>query len=256
MIERHIHAQDVCEIRLARPPVNALHPALLNALVEAINIAPREGARSLVLSGSPGLFSAGLDVPYLLTLDRPALDDAWRSFFRACAALANSAIPVACAITGHSPAGGAVLSLYTDYRVMAEGDFKIGLNETQVGLMIPEIIQFALRRTIGAHRAERLMVSGAMIDSGQAFRIGMVDELAPPDQVINRARVWCEMHNQLPRSAMLANRAIARRDLIEATGSPEQLDLSRFLDAWFSEETQGVLKSLVARLKPKREQAG
>ena len=256
MIERHIHANDVFEIRLARPPVNALNPELLAALCDAVSIAPQEGARSLILSGSPGLFSAGLDVPYLLTLERAALDHAWRSFFRACAALANSPIPIACAITGHSPAGGAVLSLYTDYRVMAEGDFKIGLNETQVGLIIPEGIQYALRRVVGPHRAERLMVSGAMIDAQQAYRIGMVDELAPADQVVARAQAWADLHNQLPRSAMLANRAIARRDLIEATGSPDALDLTRFLDAWYSTETQTVLQGMVARLKAKRDKAG
>ena len=256
MIERHIHAHDVCEIRLARPPVNALNPELLNALSEAVNIAPHEGARSLILSGAPGVFSAGLDVPYLLTLDRTGLDQAWRSFFRACAALACSKIPVACAITGHSPAGGAVLSLYADYRVMAQGEFRIGLNETQVGLIIPESIHFALRRLVGAHRAERLTMSGAMIDASQALRIGLVDELAPPDQVIARARNWAEQHNQLPRSAMLGNRAIARRDLVEATGNPEQVDLSQFLDAWFSDETQAVLQAMVARLRAKREQGG
>ncbi|MBD8526552.1 enoyl-CoA hydratase/isomerase family protein [Pseudomarimonas arenosa] len=253
MIERHIHAHDVFEIRLARPPVNALNPELLTALTDAVMIAPQEGARSLIVSGGSGVFSAGLDVPYLLTLERAALEEAWRSFFRACAALATSKIPVACAITGHSPAGGAVLSLYADYRVMAEGDFRIGLNETQVGLIIPETIHYALRRLVGAHRAERLTTSGAMIDSAQALRIGMVDELAPLDQVIARAQSWAELHNQLPRSAMLGNRAIARRDLIEATGRPEQLDLSQFLDAWFNEETQSVLHAVVARLKAKRE---
>ena len=251
MLERHYHADDIVELRLARPPVNALNPELLGALREAIELAPREGARGILLSGSPGIFSAGLDVPYLLTLDRASLHAAWGDFFAACTALATAPVPVACAIGGHSPAGGAVLSLYCDYRVMAEGAFRIGLNEVQVGLVVPESIQYALRRVIGPWRAERLLVAGTMIDAAEALRIGMVDELAPPEQVVAAAQRWLQGTLALPRSAMLTTRQLARADL-HASIDPAKLDLSRFVDAWFSEETQQVLTALVAKLKGKR----
>jgi Delta3-Delta2-enoyl-CoA isomerase len=52
--------------------VNALAPELIAALLHSVQMAPREGKRALVQSGSPGMFSAGLDVPVLLKLDRPA----------------------------------------------------------------------------------------------------------------------------------------------------------------------------------------
>ena len=249
MIERHQHPGDILELQLARPPVNALNPELLAALAEGINGAAASGARGLIISGSPGLFSAGLDVPRLLTLDRGALENAWRAFFRVCAALAASPIPTAAAITGHSPAGGAVISLYCDYRVMADGHFKIGLNEVQVGLIVPEVIQYAFKRLLGAHRAERMLVAGAMIESPHAFAIGLVDELSPVDSVVASAVEWLTSTLALPRSAMLSTRAMARADLVEAMGDPETLDLQRFVDAWFSDETQGVLHALVAKLK-------
>jgi len=251
LLQRHHHADDIFELQLSRPPVNALNPELLTTLREAIDIAPREGARALVISGSPGIFSAGLDVPTLLTLERPALEQAWRRFFDVCAALAHSPIPTVAALTGHAPAGGAVLGLYCDYRIMADGDYRIGLNEVQVGLVVPECIQQALCRLVGAYRAERLMVAGAMIDPAEAQRVGLIDERVDGERVVARSVEWLQALLALPPQAMLSTRRIARRDLRASIDDPAGLRLDDFLDAWFGEETQGVLRALVARLKAK-----
>lgn len=250
MIERLRH-RDILEIRLARPPVNALNPELLAQLRHAIASAPGEDVRGLVISGGPTVFSAGLDVPYLLTLQRTELEAAWREFFGVLEVLARSPLPSVAAIAGHSPAGGAVMSLFCDYRVMARGPFRIGLNEVQVGLIVPECIQYALRRLVGTYRAERLLVAGAMIEAEQALAIGMVDELVDVDHVTVRAVAWLEELLKLPGKAMRATRGLARADLVDAIADPARLDLPRFLDEWFSEETQAVLTALVARLRSK-----
>jgi len=247
-ITRH---DQVIELRLARPPVNALNPALIQALHEAIIAAPGQGARAIVLSGSPGVFSAGLDVPALLALDRGGMLGFWRDFNALCGAIGRSPLPIAAAITGHSPAGGAVLALFCDFRVMARGAYRIGLNEVQVGLSVPEVIQFALRRAVGAQRAERMMVAGAMIESGQAERIGMVDELAEPDAVVARAIAWCAQHLALPPEAMAETRRMARADLHEALDRAQRLPVEEFIERWFSDEAQHTLQGMLARLKAK-----
>ena len=125
----------VRELRLDRPPANALTPELIVELREALTRAPEEGVKAMVLSGRPGRFSGGLDVPYLLPLDREGMEHLWRELYRLLQTLAASPVPIAAAITGHSPAGGAVLAMFCDYRVMAEGDFLIGLNEVHVGIV-------------------------------------------------------------------------------------------------------------------------
>ncbi len=76
-----------------------------------------------------------------LALDRSGNRAFWEDFFGVMRAIALSKPPIATAITGHSPAGGCVLAVFSDYRVMAEGDFRIGLNEVQVGLPVPEVIE-------------------------------------------------------------------------------------------------------------------
>ena len=252
----------VHELRLARPPVNALDPALCNALSAAIADAVASGAQAIVLAGGPNVFSAGLDVPYLLSLgdDRAALRAAWEHFFDAARALAAAPVPVVAAIAGHAPAGGCVLALCCDYRVMAHAPdpakpFRIGLNETQVGLCAPEGIQHLLGRVVGRHRAERLLVAGELVAAERALALGLVDELVqldpadadPATPVSARARAWLDSVLALPRQPMLQTRAIARADLIAAL-QPERIDLERFLDGWFDIDTQAGLRMLVARL--------
>lgn len=251
MLDIH-SSDDIMHIRLNREPVNALDPSLVAALRQAVERAPQEGARGLIVSGTQGMFSAGLDIPVLLTLDRAAMGAFWREFFALCAALARSPIPVVAAVTGHSPAGGAVLALMCDYRVMAHGPFKIGLNEVQVGLAVPDFIQLAMRRIVGARRAERLLVTGTMIDAEHALEIGLVDELVPVDQVVQRARHWLDELLALPGNAMQATRALARADLGAAFADPDALPVERFLDTWFKSGTRAVLETLAARLKGQR----
>jgi Delta3-Delta2-enoyl-CoA isomerase len=241
----------VTEIQLERPPVNALNLELLRAIQGALADAVRDGARGIMLSGTQGMFSAGVDVPALLTRDRAGVREFWREFFATCAALAHSPVPVVAAITGHSPAGGAVLSLFCDYRVMAQGPYRIGLNEVQVGLVAPDCIQMALRRIVGAYRAERLLVSGALIDAEQALTCGFVDELTGVDQVTTRALHWLNETLALPSHAMLATRQIARADLINTYADIDSLPIDTFVDAFFHPETQATLQALVARLKSK-----
>ena len=242
---------DITEINLARPPVNALNLELVRGLRMAIDESVRIGARGIVLSGAQGLFSAGVDIPSLLVCDRAGVREYWREFFALCATLARAPIPLVAAITGHSPAGGAVLALFCDYRVMAQGPYRIGLNEVQVGLIVPECIQLALRRIVGTYRAERLLVAGAMIESTEALACGFVDELTGVDQVTTRALHWLSQLLALPSHAMLATRAFARADLAQAFADPEALPLDAFLDEYFHPEAQATLQQLVLRLKSK-----
>jgi Delta3-Delta2-enoyl-CoA isomerase len=242
----------VRELRLSRPPANALSPELIAALGEAVAAAPKEGARALVLSGSPGMFSGGLDVPHLLQLDRPAIRDTWESFYRLLRGLAASPVPVVAAITGHSPAGGAVLSMFCDYRVMTEGNFKIGLNEVAVGIPLPEALLRACVRIVGPRQAERLSVTAAMIHPEEALRIGFVDEVAPPDHVVPRAVEWCQGLLALPPVALADTRKRARADLVRLVEEGLASEMETLAEMWFSDETQSTLRAVVERLAAKK----
>jgi enoyl-CoA hydratase/carnithine racemase len=239
------------ELQLNRPPVNALSPGLISALRKAVEAAPADGARALVLSGCPGRFSGGLDVPLLIGLDRPAMADLWQNFYGLLAAIAGSTIPIAAAITGHSPAGGAVLAMFCDWRVMAEGDYRIGWNEVPVGIPLPPAIMGGLRRLAGPRKAERLGVTGELVLPQEAVRLGLVDEMVPPEKVVDRAVEWCGSLLALPAEAMTLTRRQARADLVALFGDNIEKELPSVIEGWWSPSTQATLRAVVDRLKKK-----
>lgn len=247
MLERIDHGA-IRELRLARPPVNALDAPLLEALAREFSGAPGAGVRGIVLSGSPGRFSAGLDVPSLLPLDRAGMGHFWRAFFGCLASYAACPVPVVAAVTGHSPAGGAVLALCADRRVMAEGEFRIGLNEVQVGLYPGPVIHGLLARTVGARQAADLLATGALLDPLRALEVGFVDELAPPDQVVARSLAWLGQVLALPPQAYARTRALVRADLVAMMGHLGEQDWEAMNEAWFSPETQATMRAMVAKL--------
>jgi Delta3-Delta2-enoyl-CoA isomerase len=234
-------------LQLNRPPANALSPELIVALKDAIEAAPADGARALVLSGLPGMFSAGLDVPLLVTLDRAAMAQTWRDFYGLMRSLACSSIPAAAAITGHGPAGGTVLALFCDWRCMAEGNWKMGFNEVQVGIPLPPVILSALRRQAGARQAERLGSGGLVISGSEAAKLGLVDELVPLEKVVSRAVEWSESLLALPEQAMSTTRRRARADLAGLFDDFEQ-ELEDVIAHWWSDEAQTILRALAAKL--------
>jgi Delta3-Delta2-enoyl-CoA isomerase len=251
MIQTIAHGP-VRELRLDRPPANAFSPELIVALRQAVEAAPREGAGALVLSGAAGRFSGGLDVPLLLMLDRRAMDAVWRDFYGLLNALAASTIPIAAAITGHAPAGGTVLALFCDWRIMAAGDWMLGLNEVPVGLPLPPVIYRALQRLVGPRQAGRLAIEGLLISPTEAARVGLVDEVVPPDRVVESAVAWCEKLLALPQRAMSITRREARAELMGFFESDLASELAEVSASWWSDETQRVLRSLAERLAKKK----
>ena len=247
-----IDHDQIHELRMARPPVNALNLEFVKELTRSIREACLD-CGAIVISGQEGLFSAGLDVVELLQLDRDGMTNFWTAFFELLETIACSPIPVAAAITGHSPAGGAVICLFCDYRVMSRGKYQIGLNETRVGLIIPPVLQNAMARLIGPHVAERMLVTGAMIDPEKACNTGLVDALETGyEDTIKHAVQWCQDLLTLPRNSMLGNRAIARGHFKQEFAGYTGEGVAAFVDTWFSDETQAVLHALVAKLKARK----
>jgi enoyl-CoA hydratase/carnithine racemase len=243
---------EVLEIHMARAPVNAMNDALLTELLATLRAAAQGPARAIVLSGLPGIFSAGLDVPELMTKDAGAMRGFWKLFFDVQRQLAGSPIPVTAAITGHSPAGGAVFAMYCDYRVMAQGAFKIGMNEVAVGIHPGPALHGVLKRLVGTRHAELLLSTARMMTGEEALRFGFVDELVPPGEVVERAIAWSQKTLQLPAAAYAATRAMARADLIELvrTAGLEGLEADGSpADHWWDPETQAVLSLLAHKLK-------
>jgi len=249
--DQPLDAGRIRELRLARPPVNALNVELMRTLSDAVARAGSQ-ADGVVVTGQPGLFSAGLDVRAMLALDEHGVFDAFIEMWRAQRAIACSSIPIVFGLTGHSPAGGTVLSIHADYRVMAQGDFRMGLNEVQVGLLPGGVIHGAFTRLVGGH-AGQLLTRGALIDPATALRVGLVDELAEVSQVAARALEMAREFCALPREPMLRTRELVRKDLVALFGAPaeaashEREFATMGAELWFVPSTQEHLRRMFTK---------
>jgi len=238
---------DVTELQMNHAPANAMDTAFVNGMRDAFGGMVDSGVKAVVISGRDGMFSGGVDVPALLPLERAAVLEFWTAFLQLMSDIATSPVPVVAAITGHSPAGGAVLALHCDYRVAASGKFKIGLNEVQVGLPVPSSVLGVLGFVTGQRTAQRLTMQGLLVSPDEALDAGLVDELAAPDEVVSRAVGFAASLTALPPVAMNTTRIQAKQGLLRSLAVVA--DAEATTDYWFSDETQAAMNALVERLQ-------
>ena len=241
-------SDSIAEIQMDRKPVNALNQELIQSIHNAIDSSTEQGAKGLILSGNEGIFSAGLDVKSLITLSETEISDFFHLFWGLMGKISKSPIPVVAAITGHSPAGGAVLTTFCDYRIAAKGDFKIGMNEVFVGLSVPKIIFKAFARLVGENHANILMMQGKLMKFDFAHDIGFINELVDMDQVVPRSFEWLDLLVSLPTIAMNSTRMNAKADLNDLIDKDLIMMGDKFADNWFSDEVQIRMKEIVKSL--------
>lgn len=241
---------DIIELQMNRPPANALNHELLDAIIVGHADALAAGARAIILSGRPGMFCAGIDVPELLGQSRADIHDFWSLLFNTSRSLALSPVPVVAALAGHSPAGGAVLAAHCDFRIAAVGTFKIGFNEVQVGLPLPVPILRVFADLVGQRTARQLGLQGQLMSMDRALEIGLVDELVTPDSLPGRVLEFTRGVLALPPDAMNRTRLTGKEHLVRVLGAPEHVDSTT--DAWFSDETQTAMRQLVDSLAKRK----
>ena len=244
-----IHKEDdIVDIQMNRPPVNALNSDLVDALHEQIDLHTENDAKGLILSGREGIYSAGLDVKKLLQMDADEISEFFKSFWGLMAKISKSPIPVVSAITGHSPAGGAVLANFCDYRVAASGNFKIGMNEVFVGLEVPKVIYKGFARHVGERHATELMIQGKLMNFDFAHEIGFINELTEPNKVKNKAFKWLKDLNQLPPEAMNATRLNAKSEINILFDEQLRAMSDGYASSWFNDEVQKRMKYIAENL--------
>ena len=225
-------------IRMARPKANALNSALVEELRHAFAAAATDPeVRGVVLgSAVPGIFSAGFDAREIFPFGAAEIRSFFGRFLELTHAMMDLPKPVVAAIEGHAMAGGAILALGCDSRVMAEGEYGFALNEINLGLVVSMgLLQMAVA-AVGAGAARELILEGAAISPRRAHAVGLAAELAPPGQACARAEARARELMEKPPQAFAAVKRLFRDALVPAAGKELEC-LDTFVEHWTSAES-------------------
>ena len=127
----------LAEITFDDGKVNAMSLPFFDGLNGALDRAERERPGAVIVTGRPGVFSAGLNLKVLPTLPPAELHKTLVAFGQTMLRVFTFPIPTVAAVTGHAIAGGAMLMFACDLRLVAEGPHRLQLNETAIGLTLP-----------------------------------------------------------------------------------------------------------------------
>ncbi len=201
---------------------NALSPDVIEQLDTALTRAEDAGADdvgALLISGSPGMLSGGFDLAVMRSGAAAAgklVTDGGALITR----LFGSEVPVVIACTGHAVAAGALLLLGADVRVGALGAFRIGLIETQLGMVLPRWAVELAQERLSSRQLQLATVGAYMYDPESALEAGFLDAVVEPDaleaRAVEEAKRWAELPRAAYHGQVRVNRGAALGRLAEA----------------------------------------
>jgi enoyl-CoA hydratase len=237
----------VALLRMENGKANAISAALLERLDGLI--AGLGDARAAVITGQGTAFCAGLDLPALADLDRTAMRGFIRRFNEVMMRIFDLPIPLIAAVNGHAVAGGCVLALQADLRIGADRDARIGLNETRIGIGLPAPVLETLRWQVPGSSLAPLALEGRLVSPREALQLGLLHELVPEGQLLDRALQRASELAALPPAGLRMVKESLRKPVSAAARANEAAESERWLDTWFSPDSQLRLRETVSRLK-------
>lgn len=235
---------------MARGKANALNAALVDELHAVLETAREEGGVGalVVASGNPRLFCAGLDVGEVFAYDETAMRRFFDRFVALLDGLRGLPKPVVAAVSGHAYAGGALIALASDFRVMADGEFGFALNEVDLGLVLPAEATRWIAPLLGAATRD-VLLGGTAISPRQALHVGLAADVVPPSAVRDRAIALARALGDKPPVAFAA----IKRGIVEALGGLPDAERRRafvdeFMRYWTGDESTARRRALVASM--------
>jgi enoyl-CoA hydratase len=243
MIEREAN-DGIVTLRLAHGKANALDVELLEALIG--ELASVADARAVVVTAAGPIFSAGVDL-FRLT-------DGGEAYVRRFFPLLNQFVralvafpaPLVVAATGHAIAGGGVMVMGGDYRLLAEGNGRVGVPELLVGVPFPATVLELVRFAVPPHRLNPLLYLGRTYPPHEALATGLVDEVVPADALAARAHEVASRLAAISPDAFRLTKRMLRAPVLEridrsAAGDEEALAV------WLAPETHDRIRDYLAK---------
>jgi enoyl-CoA hydratase/carnithine racemase len=239
----------VALLKLNRGVTNALNLQMIEELSEGLQqIKSNPQVKGIVLtSTNTKFFCIGYDLTELYNISRNDFTVFYKAFNRFCLDLYTVPKPTVAAVTGHAIAGGCALTLCCDYRYIAEGRKLMGFNVVKIGIPVPYVVNCLLLNLVGYRKTRDIAESGEFFEPEQLLEMGMVDEIVPENEVIEKAREKVTALGTLPEKAY----AVTKLNRIEQVKHKitEHLEEKEnyFIECWSSPETQKLIKKAMEK---------
>jgi enoyl-CoA hydratase len=235
-------------VTLSRPPVNALNLGIVeSALALLSDLEGDPELRAVVVTGSGSCFSAGLDLKeapcYSAAEQRRMIGAINRLLFH----MFGLRRPTVAAMNGHAQGGGLVLALSCDYRVGPLGSFKLGLTEARAGVPYPTAALAVVKSELPVHAARSLVLGAHNVDPETALRLGVVDELQPPPQVLARALAVAADLARFPAESYIHSKRALRQEALARMRAAIDNGHDDLLDHWLTQDTVSASLRLLAQ---------
>jgi enoyl-CoA hydratase len=193
----------IAHVNIDNGKANALSHAVIDGLNDALTKAEDGGETevgALLISGKPGMLSGGFDLEVMRSGAAAAgklVTDGGELFSR----MFGGPVPIVVACTGHAIAAGALLMMGADARIGARGEFRIGLIETQLGMVLPRWAVELSQERLSPRHFQHATVGAKIYDPDGAADAGFLDAVVPPDALAGAALAEAEQWAKLPRAA-------------------------------------------------------
>jgi enoyl-CoA hydratase len=234
-------ADGVTIVRIDHPPVNAFDLGLVDDAIATV----RGIQGPIVLTGVGTCFSAGVDLRAIMDGGADYNDRFLAAISDAFLAVFDHAAPVVAAINGHAIAGGCVLAMAADVRLMSAG--RIGLSEVAVGVPFP-VAALEICRYVMGPSVTRAVLQADNIDVQSAAERGWIDEVVAPDDLVARAVGIARALGQRSPTAYAAMKEQLHRHARAAIDAGAELD-AKVRASWLSEETRARISTFLDALK-------
>lgn len=246
MIERS-HENGITTLRLAHGKASALDIELIDALARALAEEEIAESRAVILTGTGSIFSAGVDLFRVTDGGREYVERFIPALSRAVLELFTFPKPLVVAVNGHAIAGGCVFALAGDYRLMANGNGRIGMPELLVGVPFPPSVVEVVRFAIPPQHLQMLLYTGRTVTAEDALRLGLVDEISDAGALTERATAVANALAGLPATSFaLAKRQLRDRTHTHARHYANEFDKS-VLEEWAAPETIARIRDYLAK---------
>jgi methylglutaconyl-CoA hydratase len=214
---------------------NPLSPELVKALLDALDTAERDQTiRAVVLVGAGQAFSAGADLEFLKKVTTAGAEANYahsRELMRLFHRVYTFSKPTIAAINGPAVAGGAGLASACDLAVMSE-EASIGYTEVKIGF-VAALVGVILVRNVGEKHAKELLLTGRLVAAQEAYRMGLVNKVVPPDQLMDQALALAQEVGANALTSLSLTKELLHA--LPGMGLEDGLRLASIANAWVRE---------------------